>query len=80
MTIPQLISSVGWFLLIAGLACGILHTVNLAVPGVDFLVSTSQFGLWPYLGIVPVTVVGLAFAIIGFFAEWLEEWWINKDR
>ena len=80
MTIPQLISSVGWFLFAIGLGGGILHTINLAVPGVDFIVSTSHWGAWPYLAIVPLTLIGLVIGIIGFFAEKLEEWWLNKDR
>jgi hypothetical protein len=80
MTIPQLISSVGWFLFSAALVFNILHTVNLAVPGIDFLISTSRWGLLPYLVSVPILIFGLALGVIGFFAERIEEWWINKDR
>ena len=80
MTIPQILSSVGWTAFTIALAFIILHTVNLLVPGVDFIARTSVLGVWGYIVGVPVLVLGGAIGTLGFFGERIEEWWLNRGR
>lgn len=80
MTIPQIISSVGFFLLIFGFGGGILHCVNLLIPGVDFIIPSSAFPVVGLLITVPAALLGIVLGIAGFFGEWIEEWWINQQR
>ena len=59
MTVPQLISVIGWGLLSIAGAFAALHTVNLIVPKIDFLISTSGLGATGYAIAVPLMVLGL---------------------
>jgi len=80
MTIPQILSAIGWPLFIIALAFVVLHSVNLAIPGVDFLLPSSRIGLTGYLIAVPATILGLVIGVVGLFGERLEQWWLEKDR
>lgn len=80
MTIPQIISSVGWSIFTIGLVFTIIHTLNVIVPGIDFFIRTGHLGWIGFLIGIPVTLFGFAIGVLGFFAERIEEWWLNKDR
>lgn len=80
MTIPQIISAVGWFLFSTAVALAVLHTVNLAIPHVDYFIETSQFGIGGYFIIGPVILIGFALGMIGNFFERIEEWWLERQR
>ena len=80
MTIPQILSAVGWTVFVFALAFIVLHTVNLLIPGVDIQIPTSQLGVWGYIIGVPILLFGAGVGTLGFFGERLEEWWLNRDR
>jgi hypothetical protein len=79
MTIPQIISSVGWTMFIIALAFTVLHTINVSIPGVDFIAPTSRLGVWGFIVGVPLTILGGAIGVLGFFAEQIEDWWLNRE-
>jgi hypothetical protein len=80
MTIPQILSAVGWPLFLLALAFNVLHTVNLAVKGIDFILPSTAIGATGYLIAVPAMILGLVIGIAGFFGERIEQWWLEKDR
>lgn len=79
MTIPQIISSVGWFLFTAAVVFLVIHTLNVIVPGLDFFISTGHVPVLGYLIGIPAVIVGLGIGVLGFFAERIEEWWLNRE-
>jgi hypothetical protein len=80
MTIPQILSAIGWPLFAIAAGFTVLHTVNLAIPGVDFLVPSSRIGATGFLIAVPAAMLGLVIGVIGSFAERLEQWWLDRQR
>lgn len=80
MTIPQLFSYVGWPLFGFSVILLVLHTINLLIPGVDFILPSSRMPIWPYLLGVPLSLLGLFCGIVGFFGEWMHEAWIAKQE
>ena len=80
MTIPQIISSVGFFLCLLGFGGTALHALNQFMPNIDFYIATAHLGNWPYLVTVPVGLIGLAIGIVGIFFEQIEERWLNEGR
>jgi len=80
MTIPQILSSVGWFLFMLFGGFLALHTVNLMMPGVDFWIPSSSIGVIGFVIAIPITLLGLVLGIAGFFGEQIEEWLIERDR
>jgi hypothetical protein len=80
MTIPQIITAVGWFLFSTALAFGVLHTVNLAIPHVDYFIPSSEIGLAGYFVAGPIILIGFALGMIGQFFERIEEWWLERQR
>jgi hypothetical protein len=80
MTIPQIVSAVGWFLCVIGVLGTGLHALNQFMPNIDFYIATAHLGNWPYLITIPVAVVGLVTGFGGAFAEQIEERWLNQGR
>jgi hypothetical protein len=79
MTIPQIISAIGWPVFgFAVLFLG-LHTFNLAVPSVDFYIPSSRFPVMGFVVAIPAAIIGLLAGIIGFFFEELHERWLEDD-
>jgi len=80
MTIGQIFSYVGWTLFSIAILFTILHTINLVVPHVDFLISSSHLGIKAYFVSVPAILIGLVLGIIGACGERFEEWLANRGR
>jgi hypothetical protein len=80
MTIPQILSSVGWMMFLIAFGFLVLHTVNVIVPHVDFVVRTSPLGIWGFIIAAPVLILGGVIGTLGFFGERVEEWWLNRGR
>jgi hypothetical protein len=80
MTIPQIFSSVGWSMFTFALAFLILHTVNLATPRVDFVIPSTDIGVYGFLVAIPAVVIGFVLGVIGFFGERIEVWWLERQR
>ncbi|MEQ8787990.1 MAG: hypothetical protein RIC55_16910 [Pirellulaceae bacterium] len=75
---PQIISAIGWPIFTIALALAVLHTVNLAIPGVDFFIPSSRIGLVGYVIAIPAILIGGVLGVIGFFGERIEEWWLER--
>jgi hypothetical protein len=80
MTIPQILSSIGYGLFTIALAFLALHTFNLIIPGVDYYIPSSEIGMLGYLVALPVLVVGFVIGMIGTFWERLHERWLERQR
>lgn len=80
MTIPQILSAIGWPMCSIALAFAALHTFNLAIPGVDYYIPSSQIGLMGYVVAVPVMVIDFILGMAGSFWEQLQERWLERQR
>jgi len=80
MTIPQILSSVGWFLFILAGGVLALHTVNMLIPGVDFFIPSSRIGVIGFVIAAPLTLLGLVIGVAGFFGEQIEEYLLERER
>lgn len=80
MTIPQILSAVGWPMFGFSLAFLIIHTVNLAIPRVDFLIASSRMPVAGFLIATPLLILGLLIGLAGHFSEQIHERWLEKQR
>lgn len=80
MTIPQILSGVGWPMFSLAVAFCALHTFNLIVPGVDWYIPSSEIGVVGYLIAAPFIVVGFILGAIGSFGERIQERWLERQH
>ncbi len=78
MTIPQIVSAIGWPIFGFALILLGLHTFNLILPGVDFYIPSSRYPVFLYLVAIPTAIVGLVIGLVGYFFEEIHERWLNE--
>ena len=80
MTIPQILSAIGWPVFSFAVAFCALHTFNLFMPGVDWYIPSSEIGIWGYVIAAPFILVGFVIGAIGSFGERMQERWLERQR
>jgi hypothetical protein len=80
VTIPQILSGIGYPLFSVALLFLILHTFNLMVPGIDYYIPSSEFPWLGYVVAFPALLVGFVLGMVGSFWESIQEKMLERDR
>lgn len=80
MTIPQILSFVGWPMFAIGVITFAVHSVNVFIPDIDFLFSSGHMPFAGYAITTPLIVLGLLTGLAGHFSEQIHERWLEKDH